>query len=237
MTISHKIVQEFETGNGIIAHPLSAKSEELMLAPLDDPEFLILCYRYGVFPWYDWNGSGVYFYPAKRYIIPVGEVKVPKSIKSTFNQKKLSITLDTCFKTVIDHCKSIKRNDQIGSWISDPFIESYTRLHEMGYAHSVEVWDQDGNLVGGLYGVSVGKVFTGESMFSLQSGASRFALINLDRILNRLGYTIIDCQLENSYLKTFGGSNISKTEFFNIMRRNIFEPSIVGNWGHLINYL
>ena len=69
MTRSHKIVQEFETGNGIIAHPLSAKSEELMLAPLDDPEFLILCYRYGVFPWYDWNGSGVYFYPAKRYIM------------------------------------------------------------------------------------------------------------------------------------------------------------------------
>ena len=107
----------------------------------------------------------------------------------------------------------------------------------MGYAHSVEVWDQDGNLVGGLYGVSVGKVFTGESMFSLQSGASRFALINLDKILKRLGYTIIDCQLENSYLKTFGGSNIPKREFFNIMRRNIFEPSIVGNWGHLINYL
>lgn len=228
---------DFFVGEGIIPHPLSSKNDELMLAPLDDVELLILCYKYGIFPWYEWSGGGVFFFPSQRYVIPVGTVKIPKSIKSTINQRKFTITIDAAFSTVINHCKSVKRKEESSSWISNKFVDIYCELHERGYAHSVEVWDEEGRLAGGLYGVSMGRIFTGESMFSLTSGASRFALISLDKVLKELGFSYIDCQLENHYLHTFGGFNLNKQEFFKVIRNNMFQPGIYGNWGYLVNYL
>lgn len=237
MKQAQKLDDDFFIGEGIIPHPLSSRFDELMVAPIDNPDFLVLCYKYGVFPWYEWNDSGVFFFPSKRFVIPVGTVKVPKSIKSAFNQRKFTISIDSSFHTVINYCKDVKRKDQKGSWISDKFVNIYSELHSMGYAHSVEVWDHEGNLAGGLYGVSIGKIFTGESMFSLQSGASRFALIALDNILSALEFKYIDCQLINPYLETFGGQNIHKTEFFNIIRGNMFEKTLRGNWGQLVNFM
>ena len=130
---------------------------------------------------------------------------------------------------------SVPRHNQDGTWITENFIQTYYILHRLGLAHSVEVWDRDGMLAGGLYGVSMGKIFHGESMFSLQPNASRFALISLAKILTQKSFTYIDCQIENPYLKSFGGLSVKDKLFFEIMKKNLFEPTLLGSWANFTN--
>lgn len=218
--------------DGTMPHPLMADENGLLCyALMDDPETLLTCYRFGIFPWFNFGKIGAFFFPEKRYVIPPGEVKVPKSIRSFFNQNKFTVTFDTCFTEVIKACSEVKRKGESSTWISDQFLQVYSQLHQMGFAHSVEVWQQD-KLVGGLYGVATGKVFSGESMFSYVSNASRFALISLARVLEKNEFSLIDCQVYNPFLESFGGEEISSKLFYNHMKKNLLQPDWCGSWSN-----
>jgi leucyl/phenylalanyl-tRNA--protein transferase len=224
---------KYDTGVGWIPHPLSIRGDILMLGPLDDPYFLLLCYRYGVFPWYESGDLGVFFYPSERFIIEPDKVKIAKSMRPYFNQQKYTLTIDQSFDEVIQLCKNVPRGKDNESWISDKFVSLYKKLHYMGYAHSFETRDKEGKLVGGLYGLGVGKVFHGESMFALEKNASKFCFISMCKILEVNNFDMIDCQVENNYLRTFGGESISRKNFYHRLRKNLLNDSIVGNWNEL----
>lgn len=216
-----------------IPHPLTSDDHGFLFnTDMSRIEVLYNLYWYGIFPWDSMGNIGSFYFPRKRYIIYPEKIKVPKSMRSYLNQSKYTVTFDQNFREVMMYCRHVKRNNQNGTWISDQFENSYLQLHEEGLAHSLEVWEDD-YLVGGLYGVNVGKVFTGESMFSLTPNASRFALISLAKILSSLHFSFIDCQVINPYLESFGGEEISCESFFEKMKYNYFEESIVGNWGEL----
>lgn len=217
-----------------IAHPYLADPVDgvLFTHTLNDPDFLIECYRFGVFPWMNFDQHGLFYFPPLRYIIYPPEIKVPKSIRPFFNSNRYTVTADTCFERVIMHCSAAERKGQESTWISNVFIKAYNKLHRLGYAHSIEVWDGE-DLVGGLYGVSVGKIFTGESMFSLKPSASRFGLISLAKVLEKMEFTCIDCQIENPYLTTFGGQNLEREDFFQMMKKNVLEEDRIGSWTSL----
>jgi leucyl/phenylalanyl-tRNA--protein transferase len=140
-----------------------------------------------------------------------------------------SITFDTCFLDVINHCRFITRKGQFGTWITDEIVTTYHELHKMGYAHSVEVW-KEGTLVGGLYGLSLGCIFMGESMFSKESNASKMALISLSERLLPLGFTMIDCQLYNPHLATLGAVEIPRPKFLEELALGLESPTWMGTW-------
>ena len=214
-------------------HPYVADEQGLLCyAFMDNPSTLLNCYRFGIFPWDNVDKIGAFYFPSKRYVIEPSLIKIPKSIRSYFNNTKFTVTFDTQFETVIKQCARAKRKDQASTWISDQFIKVYTEMHLQGYAHSVEVW-QEGQLVGGLYGIAVGRVFTGESMFSFTSNASRFAMISLAWFLEKYNFSLIDCQVYNPYLASFGGEEISAPVFFEHMKHNFLEPDLMGPWSEL----
>ncbi len=221
---------------GLIPHPLAYAQSNGFVGWMDmnDPEQLLSYYHFGLFPWENYGTKGAFFFPSQRYMIIPSEIKIPKSIRSYFNNQKFQLSFDQAFEEVMMSCRHVKRKGGAGTWISDEFIKVYKKLHDKGYAHSVEVW-QDDQLVGGLYGVSIGKVFTGESMFSIASNASRFALISLAIYLEKAGIRYIDCQIRNPYLETFGGFDMPASDFFILMKQNYLETSLVGDWGELFS--
>ena len=222
-----------DNSDGIMPHPLSKRYDGLLCyAPMTNWENLLLCYRYGIFPWHNVKEYGAFFFPESRYIIYPEKIKISKSIRPYLNQNKFRVTIDTCFKDVILLCKKGGIRKDKTTWITSPFLYVYNELHNQGFAHSVEVWNGD-VLVGGLYGVAVGKVFTGESMFSIEPNASRIALIFLAKLLEEKGFEIIDCQLYNHYLATFGGEEISDEDFFGIMKKNFLNEDVRGSWTFL----
>jgi len=211
-------------------HPSTADSNGVLAIGGDlHPERLLLAYQYGIFPWFNEGDPVIWWHPDPRFVIYPDEVKIAKSMRPYFNQEKYSITFDRSFIDVIDACQNISRKGQPGTWITEDIIDAYDYLHQMGYAHSVEVW-ADEELVGGLYGVSLGKVFFGESMFSKEKNTSKIALIALCRVLEEKGFQFIDCQIANAHLKSMGGRYISREEFMSCMRKNIFEETIRGSW-------
>lgn len=216
---------------GKIPHPLVYSNPDGFIGWMDmtDPELLLNYYRFGLFPWENYEHQGAFFFPQKRYLIKPNEIKIAKSIRPYFNKGKFEVTMDEAFLEVMLSCKHVRRTNQGGTWISNQFVEMYLQLHRMGYAHSLEVWQED-KLVGGLYGVAIGKVFTGESMFSLASNASRFALISLALFLSKKGFKYIDCQLKNHYLEQFGGMDMEAKEFLKVMKVNYFEEDLLGLW-------
>lgn len=195
---------------------------------------LLLAYQYGYFPWFNPDEPILWWHPNPRFVLFTEDVRIAKSMRSYFNQEKFTLSFDQDFDGVINACEKIKRHNQPGTWISEDIKEAYTELHRMGIAHSVEVWEDD-KLVGGLYGVSLGKIFFGESMFSLVSNSSKFALISLAAVLRKNGYEIIDCQMPNSHLKSMGGRYISRNVFLSILRSNIHEETIYGDWNPHFN--
>jgi len=181
---------------------------------------LMLAYAYGIFPWYNYKTEPIIWWcPSPRYVIFPKKVKIAKSIRSYFNQKKFTVTFNQCFEAVIRNCEMVNRKGQKGTWINEDIIESYTQLHERGYATSVEVWEKD-ELVGGLYGVQMGKIFFGESMFSHKSNASKFAFISLAQKLEQEGFFVIDCQQPNPYLESLGGEHIAGVHFWDLLKVN-----------------
>lgn len=197
---------------------LNFSTEEGILAIGGDLsiERLILAYKSGIFPWYNEGEPIIWYAPKKRMVLFPNELKVSKSMKQIIRAEKFEITYNQNFKKVIRHCKTIERGDQFGTWITDEMEEAYLKLYQLGIAKSVEIW-LDTKLVGGLYGIDLGHVFCGESMFSLVSNASKVAFISLVKKLGKENYKIIDCQVYNNHLASLGAREIPRSEFMEIL--------------------
>lgn len=216
-------------------HPSTA-SESGIVAIGGDLSFerLLLAYQYGYFPWFNPDEPIIWWHPDPRFVLFPQDIRVTKSMRPYFNKEKFKLTFDQDFDRVVKLCQQIDRKDQPGTWITSQIKEAYGNLHKAGIAHSVEVWQGD-LLVGGLYGVSIGKVFFGESMFSGVSNSSKFALICLASIMEKKGFEVIDCQMPNPHLKSMGGRFIKREEFLDILRNNINNETIKGDWNPIMN--
>ena len=199
--------------------PVDEASYEGVLAVGGDlsTERLLLAYRNGIFPWFNEDEPILWWSPPERMVVVPSLYKVSKSIRNLLNQNKFQVTFNQNFEEVIRHCQQIERTGQDGTWISEDIITSYTKLHEMGYAKSVEVW-QEGVLVGGLYGVDLGHIFCGESMFSKVSNASKIAFVTLIKQLKEQGYHLLDCQVHNDHLESLGAFEISRSTFMKVLQ-------------------
>ena len=178
---------------------------------------LLLAYKSGIFPWYNQGEPIVWHSPSKRMVLFPNELKVSKSMQQVLKKDKFKVTFNQNFKEVIRACKTIYREGQGGTWITDDMERAYIKLYELGYAKSVEVWSGK-ELVGGLYGVDLGSVFCGESMFSTISNASKVAFINLVEKLKQENYKLIDCQVYNDHLASLGAREIPRMEFVKYLR-------------------
>lgn len=178
---------------------------------------LMEAYSEGIFPWFDHGSLIMWWSPDPRMILIPSEIKVSKSMRNVLNRQVFKVTYNTAFDQVITHCASTVRQGQDNTWITQEMISAYNMLHQKGIAKSVEVW-QDEKLVGGLYGVDLGHVFCGESMFSLISNASKVAFISLARTLEKKHYRIIDCQLYTDHLASMGAQEIPRKDFIKILK-------------------
>lgn len=176
-------------------------------------ERLLLAYKSGIFPWYEGRDI-LWWCPDPRFVLFPDELKINKALKPLLKRNEFEFTINKAFKDVINHCKEIKRPGQEGTWITDEVENAYCQLHELGYAHSAEVWKDD-ELVGGLYGIRLGRVFFGESMFSKVSYASRYAFTRYVQFLQDENVALIDCQVYTDYLKTLGARMIDRKDFIN----------------------
>ena len=192
------------------------------------PERLLEAYRSGIFPWYDEGQPILWWSPDPRAVLFPAQVKISRSLAKVLRQARYSVTLDRAFREVMLGCAA-PRNGVAGTWITDAMIEAYTELHIQGHAHSVEVWKAD-QLIGGLYGVALGKVFFGESMFSRSADASKVALVHLARQLESWGYGLIDCQVYNDHLASLGAELIPRSEFISLLSRWIDPPGSGDRW-------
>jgi len=199
-------------------------------------ERLILAYSRGIFPWYSSDRSPILWWsPNPRFVLFPENLIVSKSMRPYFNQNKFQVTWDQNFEDVIKNCQKIDREDQLGTWITSKMLAAYIQLHKKGYAHSVEVW-MGNELVGGLYGISLGKVFFGESMFAKVSNASKFGFISLVNQLKQKGFLLIDCQQETKHLESLGANAIKRKDFIDILNHNNIEETYIGSWENYFNH-
>jgi leucyl/phenylalanyl-tRNA--protein transferase len=203
----------------IFPHPLTSRDGLLAFSETISAERVLFAYRYGIFPWYSEEDPMLWWYTQPRAVLFPQELKIHKSMRQFMNRNSWRITFNNCFEKVVKACQVAERRDQESTWIQTETIDVYNQLHHQGYGHSVEVW-ADNELIGGLYGLSIGKIFFGESMFSNASNASKVALIYLVKKLTENGYFLIDCQQETAHLSTLGARNISGSEFFDHLRKN-----------------
>jgi leucyl/phenylalanyl-tRNA--protein transferase len=219
--------------NNLEFPPVTESSEEGLLAVGGDlsPARLLAAYEHGVFPWYNPGEMLMWWSPPQRAIIPLDGIRIHKSMRNELNKQRYTISYDTCFRDVVIGCAQASRGTDIPeTWIGDDIIDGYTRLHELGMAHSVEVKSK-GKLVGGLYGVSIGRMFFGESMFSTAPNASKVALINLGRKLKSWGFGPIDCQIMNDHLTSLGAVSIPRDDFQKLLDIHLTSaPTIKGSW-------
>jgi leucyl/phenylalanyl-tRNA--protein transferase len=199
----------------IFPDPELAEEDGLLAVGGDlSPQRLLLAYQQGIFPWYSDDTPVLWYSPHQRFVLYPAKLKISKSIRQVLRSGKFRVTFDTCFAEVIQACSTSFRKDQDGTWITNDMIAAYTELHRLGHAHSIEVW-QGEELVGGLYGVQVGHVFCGESMFSKVSNASKTALIHLCQT-NK--YNLIDCQVHTEHLESLGAEMVSREEYMRMLR-------------------
>ena len=180
---------------------------------------LLIAYKNGIFPWFD-GDIPLWWCPDPRFVLYPNELLVSKSMQSLLKKRSFQFTINIAFREVIALCKNIKRREQDGTWITASVEKAYIELHELGFAHSAEVW-LDGKLVGGLYGIKMGKVFFGESMFSLVSNASKYAFISFVNQLKLEGIKIIDCQVYTTHLESLGAKMIDRDSFLKTIKQFI----------------
>ncbi|TSA43473.1 MAG: leucyl/phenylalanyl-tRNA--protein transferase [Chitinophagaceae bacterium] len=179
-------------------------------------ELLLEAYQQGIFPWYNEGEPICWYCPDPRFVLFPNQLIVSKSMRSILSQKRFRFTINKAFEQVIQQCKTIKRHDQEGTWITPAMEEAYIRMHQLGYAHSAEAW-LGNKLVGGLYGIRLGHVFFGESMFSSEPNASKFAFIRYVQQLQKEQVQLIDCQVYTAHLESLGAVSISRNEFSRLL--------------------
>ena len=211
--------------------PLFALEKQLLFPPvhLAEPDGLLavggdlsvdrllLAYKSGIFPWYEGDHI-LWWCPDPRFVLFPGQLKISKSMSVLLRKNALQFTINQAFPDVIGQCKTISRREQNGTWITDEVKQAYTRLHELGYAHSAEVW-KNGELLGGLYGIRLGKIFFGESMFSKVSNASKYAFISYIQQLATEGVELIDCQVYTEHLESLGATMIPREQFVSLLQQ------------------
>ncbi|MEP6727511.1 MAG: leucyl/phenylalanyl-tRNA--protein transferase [Bacteroidota bacterium] len=213
--------------------PLFALNKELFFPPVQfsepdgllamggdlSTERLLLAYRSGIFPWFDGN-TPLWWCPDPRFVLFPQELKVSKSMKQLIKRQAFEFTIDKAFAEVISNCKTSPRKDQEGTWITDEVKTAYIRLHQLGYAHSAEAW-VNGELAGGCYGIRIGHVFFGESMFSKTANASKYAFINYVETLQKENIELIDCQVYTPHLESLGARMIDRAKFIGLLEKLI----------------
>lgn len=191
---------------------------------------LLLAYRNGIFPWNNPDEPITWWSPVERMVLKPSEVRITKSSRNILNRKRFRVTADTCFEEVIHHCQTVKRPGQEGeTWLTDELKNNLIEIHKLGFAHSVEVFEND-ELVGGLYGISLGKMFFGDSMFSKVANASKIAFIHLCKMMDQQGFDLLDCQVYNEHLASLGAYIIPRDAFINLVEANKKLPSLDGVW-------
>lgn len=211
-------------------HPNQARSDGLLAIGGDlSAERLMLAYSMGIFPWFDDESPILWWSPNPRLLIFPEKFKVSKSLKRVLKNNSFQIYFDKNFASVIEHCSTIIRQQEEGTWITSEMKEAYVSLHEKGLAHSVEVYDHE-ELIGGLYGLSLGKVFFGESMFSKKRDASKIALYYLCQQIQYWDFLFIDAQVETEHLVSLGAEKIKRKEFLNLLEIAQASPTCLGKW-------
>ncbi|MEZ4525817.1 MAG: leucyl/phenylalanyl-tRNA--protein transferase [Desulfobacterales bacterium] len=193
------------------------------------PARLLLAYKMGIFPWYCEDEPIIWWSPDPRLVLYPAELTVSSSLKKIMRKNRFRITMDRAFEQVICECASVRTETGQGTWIVDEMIEAYCHMHEQGYAHSVETW-QDGRLVGGLYGISLGGAFFGESMFMRVSNASKAAFVKLVQQLETWHFDLIDCQVHTRHLVSFGAREIPRRIFLKQLEKSLKKKTRMGPW-------
>lgn len=208
--------------NELYFPPVDSASPEGILAFGGDlsTERLLLAYKSGIFPWFNIDEPIIWWSPDPRMVLFLDEFKVSKSMRNILNRNTFKVTFNQDFSAVIRNCQKIVRPGQDGTWISEQMISAYEKLHELGHAKSIEVWQQE-VLVGGLYGVDLGHVFCGESMFSKVSNASKVAFISLVHQLKSQHYQLLDCQVYNEHLASLGCREINRDDFIKVVKMTV----------------
>lgn len=212
--------------------PVDLSNPEGLLAVGGDlrPERLLEAYRHGIFPWYSDDQPILWWSPDPRTVLFPDKLHISRSLKRSLRPGIFSVTLDRCFRDVMQHCAGPRpQYPDGGTWITEEMLAAYTRLHELGYAHSVEAWQEE-QLVGGLYGVALGSAFFAESMFAHTSDASKVALVTLVRQLQTWGFRIIDCQQASPHVMRFGAEEIPRRNFLDHLTAALALPHRHGRW-------
>jgi len=201
------------TSEHIFPSPLSADKEGIVAVGGDlDPDRILLAYKKGIFPWFENDDHLLWWSPDPRMVLFPEKLKISKSTKKILIDNPFEITFNKSFMEVVNACAKVKRFGQNGTWITKGLMEAYKKLYEKGHAYSVEVWENM-ELVGGLYGIDLGNIFCGESMFTKKNNASKIAFIYLVKELSKNGYDLIDCQVPSAHLKSLGAEEIPRAEF------------------------
>lgn len=214
----------------VFPDPKNAEPEGLLAVGGDlTPQRILLAYSMGIFPWYSAGQPILWWSPDPRLVIEPLNLRISKSLKRTLKSNKFTLRFDERFQRVIENCAEKERPGQEGTWITPEIQEAYLTLHQMGYAHSVETYFE-GKLVGGLYGLSLGKAFFGESMFSSRSDASKVALVSLSRELVKWDFSLIDCQVTTPHLLRMGAREISRNQFIQRVQKALNFETKRGKW-------
>lgn len=192
------------------------------------PERLVSAYAHGIFPWYN-EDPILWFSPDPRMVLRPEDLVVNRTLQKNLRRQRYEVRLDTAFEQVIDACSTATRPDQDGTWINPDMIEAYCKLHELGFAHSAEAWLGD-ELVGGIYGVSLGGAFFGESMFARRSDASKVAFVYLMRQIEAWGFDFLDCQVHTDHLERLGAREWPRDKFLTALERSLEKPTRRGVW-------
>jgi len=194
-----------------------------------NPDRIVLAYHNGIFPWYNEGEPILWWSPNPRMVLYPNRLKISKSMKQVINSGLFEISFDSAFEQVINACKSNPRRMDGETWITGEMIQAYCRLYEKGIAHSVEVW-REKRLVGGLYGLAIGNVFSGESMFSIESNASKYGFISMVKNMVGHGFDLVDCQIYTDHLASMGAEEIQREEYLKHLKKNQVGQSPQGNW-------
>ena len=224
-------MQIYRLSEDLIFPPAHLASDEGLLAVGGDlrADRLLLAYQMGIFPWFSKGDPILWWSPDPRLVLYPSELRISRSLRKTIRKGLFHNTIDKAFSPVITACAKVREKDGEGTWITSDMIDAYCQLHEKGYAHSVETWYRD-ELVGGLYGVSLGPCFFGESMFSTKDDASKVALVHLHQFIIDHHFHFIDCQLPNAHLANLGAREISRSQFLDELNTALMQPTLKDIW-------